>query len=323
MKMKKLYIFATSLLLVTAGNIKAQPVILNGSNLPAAGFSATIVWANTALITSLGFAAGPNMVWDYSSIPMDSFTIKGPYNTVSLASAPDAATFPTSNYVFNTTIQGALTYNYMISQSNKLAFLGAQIGTVPGSGAYYTTAYPGPFLEFPFNYGDIVKDSFQRVGQPIDTITLSYDAYGTLKFFNGTYTNVFRVKYVSPGKLDYIWWATNPLMPILDYEPTNGTFTVYDFTPIPSGINSQKIEAPVVSIAPNPCGTTAVLRVHFSAGNTAAVCLLQNSLGQKVKEIPLSGEETTISRNDLPEGLYFYEVRSNNTVLGGGKLVFE
>jgi len=48
---------------------------------------------------------------------------------------------------------------------------------------------------------------------------------------------------------------------------------------------------------------------------------LYNVFGQEVMKTTLSKQSTTLETSELPSGIYFYRVTSNNKVIQSGKLI--
>jgi hypothetical protein len=81
-------------------------------------------------------------------------------------------------------------------------------------------------------------------------------------------------------------------------------------------INKRK---DLINITPNPFSLSTELEMQ----NNTKECefVLFDSYCKLVKEQKIISEKTTISRNDLPNGLYFYQLRQDNVLISSGKLV--
>ena len=73
-----------------------------------------------------------------------------------------------------------------------------------------------------------------------------------------------------------------------------------------------------LNIYPNPAKTQFTIK-----NNTADYFTLYNSLGVKVMSQKVSQNQTTIKRDNLANGLYFYHLNSGNTLIESGKVIFE
>ncbi len=86
-----------------------------------------------------------------------------------------------------------------------------------------------------------------------------------------------------------------------------------------TGIN-EITEGATVTVYPNPFTTSTIL--HTDKILSAATLTVYNSIGQEVKQIiNISGQTVTISRDNLPSGLYFLRLRQDNKVITTDKLV--
>jgi hypothetical protein len=87
------------------------------------------------------------------------------------------------------------------------------------------------------------------------------------------------------------------------------------------GIQAQNFKNPI-SITPNPAGNVVYIN-YDSKENQKAEFTLFNSLSQAVKTINLlsSAETQSISTDNLPDGIYFWQLKSNDQNISNGKLV--
>ncbi len=73
---------------------------------------------------------------------------------------------------------------------------------------------------------------------------------------------------------------------------------------------------------PNPAENSTVIELENMENEGSVV--LYNLSGQLVKEIPIEGaERIEVNRNELPDGLYIYNVVSNGQRIGQGKIWFK
>ena len=72
------------------------------------------------------------------------------------------------------------------------------------------------------------------------------------------------------------------------------------------------------NIYPNPAKNYINITTH-DANNL----ILYNTLGTKIKSIQINSEQTTIKRDNLANGLYFYNLLKDNKKISSGKILFE
>ena len=88
------------------------------------------------------------------------------------------------------------------------------------------------------------------------------------------------------------------------------------------GVNDLPDSKFQIQISPNPFHDVVVIFAQFPVRN--AQLKIYNCLGALVREVSLSFGEGRgeVNRNGLPDGLYFYELTSNNyELIGNGKFV--
>lgn len=82
-----------------------------------------------------------------------------------------------------------------------------------------------------------------------------------------------------------------------------------------------EIDTDLLSIYPNP--TSGETNFQMSEPLIEATVTLYNSIGEKVAEVDnISGYTFTLSRNNLPSGLYYISVMQNNQTIAREKLIF-
>lgn len=91
-----------------------------------------------------------------------------------------------------------------------------------------------------------------------------------------------------------------------------------------TGIGQQQLAA-AVAVYPNPFSESAVLAIESSAKTEGIgiVLIIYDLYGRKVKEQLVVGSRTTIVREDMANGMYFYRVKNREEVMGSGKLVIK
>ncbi len=81
-------------------------------------------------------------------------------------------------------------------------------------------------------------------------------------------------------------------------------------------------ETATLAVHPNPFSSFTVFSVNFPYVNSVSITLY-NILGEKVKHLESSSKEITIHRDNLPSGIYFYQINAQGERLAAGKVVVE
>jgi hypothetical protein len=88
----------------------------------------------------------------------------------------------------------------------------------------------------------------------------------------------------------------------------------------PTGIPEIDVPGPTVTIFPNPVSGISTLEINGVQENNSITVCFYNSFG--VAFFRRSGaNRIKISNDNLPSGIYFYEVTSKNLVIGTGKII--
>jgi hypothetical protein len=77
----------------------------------------------------------------------------------------------------------------------------------------------------------------------------------------------------------------------------------------------------VATLSPNPFNSTATFTVNIHLGNTELK--IYNALGKQVRQQRINSLSTTIHRDRLSNGIYFYQVTSDNKQVVSGKFAIE
>jgi len=89
------------------------------------------------------------------------------------------------------------------------------------------------------------------------------------------------------------------------------------------GINEISF-ALACAVYPNPFVGSATLKIpddyQISAGT---LFMMYDVFGRKVMRLPLTDHQLLIPRRNLPSGIYFYEVRNGEKIIGSGKMIAE
>lgn len=77
-------------------------------------------------------------------------------------------------------------------------------------------------------------------------------------------------------------------------------------------------------IYPNPfSGSATIELIDYRSPVTGLEFNMYDIFGRKAMQLPVNNHRLLISRGDLPSGMYFYEIRSREKIIGKGKLIAE
>ncbi|MBG6110559.1 hypothetical protein IWX84_001438 [Flavobacterium sp. CG_9.10] len=301
--MKKTTLFIIALLLSKV--IIAQPV-LNASDV-ILNYSAVDYYGDASRLSPGG--AGPNQVWDFSSVSLTTDGTTTSYSTIPINTAPFAVNFPTANYCFkftnNATPPVTLYGLYKISPTSL-----EEIADVDNTTIYVDyTPNPYTLFTFPYAYNTVISDTYTFTGDPtIYTNNSIYDAYGTLKTPFSTYSNVIRKKITDyDGSVSYDWYATNPLQFIMsaDYSTPSCTTCLYIAKITTLGINKIRLDSKI-NVYPNP--TSHNLNIQLPDNIIIDKIIITDLTGKIVKEQTQS--TNNINVETLATGEFIIQVRS-------------
>jgi type IX secretion system substrate protein len=311
-----LFVLQCICLLAVCGTLFAQPVIVNTMPPFTVGTTDSIYTAPASVAPGGG---GSGITWNLSALTPSAI---GTISAVTPSSTPYISTFPTATFCAKLSpISGGSAYIYERISSTKWEQLANDYAGV-GTGTDYTPN-PESSIEFPMSYLNSFVDTFQKVGGGANTVTITYDGYGTLMTPFGTYTNVARIyKYWGPGDYDYNWYETSPNLGIVvSFDAQSNAYTLVREAGATSGIKVES--APhAVTLFPNPFTDRATLKIDVDELRNASVTIT-DVMGNVVKQIPLVATETTIQRDDLSSGIYLYHVCNNGFRISNGRLIIQ
>lgn len=165
-----------------------------------------------------------------------------------------------------------------------------------------------------------------------DTLATWYDsnspgtmAWGASIGYWGGVTNKYLALKLIVGTNTYYGWAR------LDLLATSSSFTIKDYAyeSAPNaciqsgknrlGINEDSIKN-IFSIFPNPFISSTTIQTIVNLKN--ATLTIYDSYGQAVKQIKnISGQTVSLSRDNLPSGLYFIRLKEENKIIAVKKLI--
>jgi hypothetical protein len=217
-------------------------------------------------------------------------------------------------------------------------------GTVPADFQTYSidfvkagTPYPGGHVfsidgEYKYSrdtafqdsaYAIILLKKYNVALQKIDTVAIGSKVFAPASSFT-----FFTIPFnYLPGNLtpDSIVVAfCNQARVMKQMQPT-GKFIV-DWVSANSGLGTPRLQKSIsVNTFPNPFKNITNFYLEGIRPDPSRSLQLEvyDVLGKKVDQLPIEKEKFIYSRNSLPDGMYFYKVKENETVLYTGKLVFE
>lgn len=266
--------------------------------------------------------AGANQTWDFSSlVPLSDTLIQW---IVPPSSVPNGDLFPDANLVEKDS-EGRLVF------VNKTDSESYGVGFDDMTDTYPPLVYSDPmlFMKRPITYGTTFTDTFVFQGSPgTGIITVEADGYGTLILPNGIYNNVLRVKFTETHPYFtatiYTWFDgthTSALLKITNAssEPPSVEYLLNESTP--SAIDKGNSSNFHIKVFPNPFTSSTHIELGKISPNLSLV--VENVFGQKVKQLePFSGQTITLTRDNLPSGLYFLRlITQEGKVMAAEKLL--
>ncbi len=88
-----------------------------------------------------------------------------------------------------------------------------------------------------------------------------------------------------------------------------------------SGLQNTIAKEVAVSIYPNPITTSAT--IHVESKNTNGQFKLYNITGTEVYRTSITNSNTEFEKGSIPQGIYFYQVITNNNTVSTGKLIIQ
>lgn len=78
-----------------------------------------------------------------------------------------------------------------------------------------------------------------------------------------------------------------------------------------------------IQVYPNPTKDNCILNWKNFSDTDKSYVSLYDIFGKFMRNIPITSQQTTIAKQDLANGLYFWQITKNNRIVQKGKLVFE
>ena len=229
---------------------------------------------------------------------------------------------------------------YVITGSNQdSSSLNYQVNSVSSSHSsnpFHTLSCGSP----PFSYSLNLKDSSILYAlKDSDILCMGvYDSVYVNQDFNGSKQNeVYRMCFESGWGQKFVdslgqvsrhayhqnsGFGAGEQESLVYYHKANGTKwgTPYNF--VVMGINDVIEESLDAQISPNPVKNTFQFHITESY-NESATFKLFDALGRAVKQEIISSATTTLDRDNLSNGIYFWQLENEGKILERGKVVFE
>ncbi len=280
----------------------AQPVIQASHVAP--NFEAELYFVEVPANFSPG-PDGPNRTWDFSGLGSGMFL--GTQQAINAATSPFAELFPQANYCY--TMQSAFVdatmyfYHSLTPEIFEIYSLGYE-----GEVGEDFRLNPRTYVTFPYTYGTVFTDTFQRTTDPGPVSqTVTYDAYGTLIMPFGTFQNVVRQKVVIDGIANYAWFNVSPFYPILQTALEDGGLGyIIDNTVLDNPTISQE----KFTVFPNP--VSSLINIGFSDSVQGQVVLELFDVTGKIIISKTVVASESMDLSVLQSGLYLLKVKSAN-----------
>lgn len=77
------------------------------------------------------------------------------------------------------------------------------------------------------------------------------------------------------------------------------------------------------TLSPNPFTTISILEISTSSKFKNMTMEIVDLLGRKLKTIKIESSKTVLTRDDLPAGIYIFQLQTDKQIIGSGKFVIE
>ena len=161
----------------------------------------------------------------------------------------------------------------------------------------YSTGVPP--LQFFWNWGDSTLASFDSIPYPSHTYAHPgfHEISVTITDSTGC-TSTYRSRYYLARMSNY--------MTYVNVVPPNFTTNV-----------NNKVAENNITIYPNPANTILNIHSNSQPSTLNSQLIITDLLGNEIYNETLNGIDNTISISTLSQGLYFYEIRSDNDIARG------
>jgi len=316
------------------GSLTNAQTTLTFAGEPAIGSSAVryVVDSNVA---NLATATGTAQTWDYSNVSGYSANTKMD-SVVDASTAPNSSDFPASSNTLR--IPGYMDsyYQYVGTTEKSIDGFVMDFGGANAIVKYDVDAAKS--LTFPFAYGDNFTDAVSGnlggavTGTITGTTKVTADGTGTLKLFGKDFTGALRIHtrdsiFADLGMLgtatiirnQYDYMVADSAFPVFTHTSTKIASLAITQTvsvvlsavnpPANAGIEEAKAEV-AFSMYPNP--TNGNVTISMDNIQNASIEVV-NAVGQTVKTIIPTTNQTTFSLTDQVGGMYFVKVISGKS----------
>ncbi len=283
--------------------------------------------------TSIGTTTGTGVTWNASGLTQQAGTPIVHLGYYDPSTTPYQNLYPSANYAsYDPALTSVISYEYY----------GINADSVTNWGSYEPTAEheiyqdPDKRLVFPFAFGQSFTDSYAKINYSNATTvssnqtggrTVTFNGFGTLTLPQGTFSGValiteVRTNSLGPNSTSLNWWEIATGKRLMFYSENAGSTTVAWNTDIPAGLSeTAAIQTGMVSPNPFSSTTTLILNGNISLKNTEL--RINDILGKQVRSIAVNANQVDINREGMENGIYFYQVISNQKVVSAGKLIVE
>jgi len=274
-------------------------------------------------------ATGTAATWDFSNLALNSTVTLISSNYIAPASA--TVTPPTGATIAEDQGGSYNFYKSVTTPTTQLEILSVKLGTIA-----LTFTNSGIVARYPINYGYSLTDAiagnitFSISAQFSGNVVTTADGMGTLLMPQGnTFNNVLRVKSVqsitatvfsiitvgSLNQTSYNYYHSSSKFPILTINQSTTTFSTTttratsatgNSAYLTIGLKENALNTINFNVYPNPAINS--ISVDLENNKIAESITLINALGQKLKTY-LNTNQITVS--DVPQGIYYVEIKSN------------
>lgn len=287
---KNLFFLAISLSVIT---LHAQPIFVSDSLKTGHIFN---LYALTGVNIADISPVGANVTWNISTA---TATLAGTAEFQDMAATPHAATYPMANFAMKFTMGATTNYSLFIKSNTKLEEVANNVGTTPTDFIDYRNA-----LVFPFTYGMIDNDSYQKTAQTSKTLTLNYSGYGTFITSMGANNNTVQCTITDDGNTSVHWWNSVPLVPLL--QASGSGFILWQISGGPTGMKDYSVN-PVFDMYPNPAENT----LHIINKELVSKLEIYDITGK----LMFSTSQSVIDISNLPAGTYAIKAYTEKAVV--------
>lgn len=164
---------------------------------------------------------GPNVVWNFSNLTVNSSLGDLIVEIVEPASTPYGSNFPTSNYAYKET---PLAYRYFDLTNSKME----RVGSYSSTGLLKTYSDNQIEYVFPTVYGTVSNDTWMNDASSFGGVyNLEIIGTGTLNLPSGTHNALMARVYLEDGFLtltNYYWYSADDGSILIQYIPGDGFF---------------------------------------------------------------------------------------------------